>query len=142
MCRVYTFLIERDASFDRFVADVANADKGEFFPVAYFTAFANLDSVKRSSPIGHNALSTGISNNERTHAFLLSRVHQIAPFWRVHRGGDRQVGDTPHIRQVIGAVMCRAIGTGYSGTIQANHHMEILNGYIVYHLIVCTLHET
>jgi hypothetical protein len=120
---------------------VTDAEHGDVIAGTHFTPFADGDLLERGLPLGHHALATWVADAERAAVAQLCGVHQVAQFLLVHRRAHDHVRDAAEVRDVEGAVVRGSIGTGQSAAIQAEDHMQVLQGHIMHHLIVGALHE-
>mmetsp|Transcript_24726 Transcript_24726/g.52431 ORF Transcript_24726/g.52431 Transcript_24726/m.52431 type:complete len:542 (+) Transcript_24726:145-1770(+) len=72
----------------------------------------------------------------------LSTGHDHIPQFNLITGAhNSQVGDASQVCQIITSVMCWSVISNNTSTIQNHSNRQILNGYIMHHLIVSTLHE-
>jgi hypothetical protein len=100
-----------------------------------------IDLLEGRLPLGHHALAARVADAEGTAVAQLRGVHQVAQLLLVHRRAYDHVGDAAEVGDVECAVVRGAVGTGQPAAVQAEHHVELLEGHIVHHLVVGALHE-
>ena len=119
----------------------SDGDDGNILSVLQFAPFAHGDFFERTLPVHQYASSAGITDNERTFVRQLCRVHEAAQFMFVHGRGYGQVRDRAEVGKVVYAMMRRAILSHQSGAVQTKDNGQPQEGNVVYHIVVCPLHE-
>mmetsp|Transcript_14383 Transcript_14383/g.37312 ORF Transcript_14383/g.37312 Transcript_14383/m.37312 type:complete len:337 (-) Transcript_14383:730-1740(-) len=71
----------------------------------------------------------------------VDRLHHVTQLHLVRRRTDHQARYAAQIREIEATVVRRAVVTHEAGAVEDHAHGELLDGDIVHHLVVCTLHE-
>ncbi|MOA31916.1 hypothetical protein D3C78_1530970 [compost metagenome] len=64
VCRMYTFTVEFFAGFYSKITNVANGEYSYIFSIRYFSAFTFFNCFERTLPVGHNSISSWITDRE------------------------------------------------------------------------------
>src|ERR1700753_2797781 len=115
---------------------------GNPFAVLDLPALSDRDLLERCLPFRHDTLSTRIANDKRIFILIeLCRIKQITQLAFIHRRTHDHIGDTAHIGDIISAMMCWPVLTHQPGSVQTEHDRQLLDRYIMDHLIIRPLHK-
>src|SRR5688572_25561130 len=121
---------------------MANGENSYILSVPYLSALTDRDFLKWCFPFRHYTLSARIADNERpVHGIELGGVHKVTQFAFIYRRADNHIGNATHIGDVVSAMVGRAVFTNQTGAVEHHYYRQLLNSYIMYYLIVGTLHK-
>src|SRR6185436_2239968 len=114
---------------------------GHLFAISYFSSLPDWNFHKRFSPVNHHTVSSRVTDRKRPRVFQLSREHKIAKFFFIHGCGHNHIGQTSQVCIIKCPVMGRSVSSGKTATVKTENNMQILQGNVMDHLVVTTLHK-
>jgi len=95
----------------------------------------------RIVPFRGGTLSPRIAYDKRSHLSALCRKHKVTKFVFITRSRYCHIRDTAHISQVEYSLVSSSVCSYYSRAVEAESNVEVLQGYVVYDVVVSSLHK-
>ena len=124
-----------------FIPYRANRNYRQVITVFQLTSLPYFYSLQRTLPISQYTPSTRITDGKRSFIRQLGRVHQLSQLMFIVRRSNCQIRYRSQISHIKSPMMRRSVFTHQSGAVQTKYHIQLLNGYIMNYIIVCTLHK-
>ena len=116
-------------------------EDGHLHTLLQAATFAHLYLFERTLPIYQHTTATWIADGKGTLVGQLGGVHHAAQFVLVHWRCNGEVGDGAQVSQVECTMVSRSVLAHQSCAVETEYHGQFQYGYVVYDVVIGTLHE-